>query len=65
MSPANKNICLLFKYSPSHTLNSKNPKSKECEKLRQTLEKKYEVTVVSISVAEAEEDDFKEITKII
>ena len=42
-------------------LNSKNPKSKESEKLRQSLEKKYGVTVVCLSVAEADEDEFKEI----
>lgn len=42
-------------------LNSKNPKSKESEKLRQALEKKYSVTVVCLSVLDAEEEDFKEI----
>ncbi len=42
-------------------LNSRNPKSKETEKLRQTLEKKYQVSVIATSVAEAEEQDFQEI----
>ncbi len=42
-------------------LNTKNPKSKETEKLRQSLEQKYEITVVSCSVQDADEQDFKEI----
>ena len=42
-------------------LNSRNPKNKETEKLRQSLEKKYDVSVVSISLKEAEEQDYQEI----
>ncbi len=42
-------------------LNSRNPKSKETEKLRISLEKKYEITVIATSVQEAEEQDFKDI----
>ena len=39
-------------------LNSRNPSSKEAVKLRDSLEKKYNVAVVLMSVAEATEDDF-------
>ena len=42
-------------------LNSKTPKAKDTEKLRQSLEKKYGVCVVAVSVIDADEEDFKEI----
>jgi len=39
-------------------LNSKNPKGKEAIKLRDSLEKRYGVSVILTSVIDAEEDDF-------
>jgi len=39
-------------------LNSRNPNSKEAIKLRDSLEKKYNVATILISVADAEEEDF-------